>query len=83
MLPAPATLFEPEQVDAVRDCLRQITDDERGHLWGLLEPLMRAIAAGDLDTVVKLPGRTTGAVRNCLLLVRDALHGRVPPARSS
>ena len=31
--------------------------------------MMRAIAAGDVDTVVKLPGRSTGAVRKCLLRV--------------
>ena len=68
VLEAPPSVFDEEQTEAVRDCLRQITDDERPRLWALLEPMLRAISARDVSTVTTLVSRVAeGPIRKCLL----------------
>lgn len=70
VLEAPPSVLDAEQVEAVRDCLRQITDDERARLWLWLEPMMRALSAQDVTAVTTLPGRVPdGPIRRCLLRV--------------
>ena len=63
-------MLDAEQIEAVRDCLCRITDDERARLWHLLEPMVRAIDNQDVTAVTAAVGRVPdGPMRRCLLAV--------------
>jgi hypothetical protein len=60
------TMTERE-VDAVRDCLRSITDEERPRLWALLDGMRLMIGYRELAGIRALVNRApAGPIRRCL-----------------
>jgi hypothetical protein len=70
VLATPPSTFTDEQIEAVRQCLRQISDDDRAMLWNLMEALMRAIDAEDVSAVTAAVARAPdGLMRGCLAAI--------------
>jgi hypothetical protein len=57
------------EVEAIRDCLRQITDAERPRLWSALEALRATLAGGAGGIAGILHRAPAGPIRRCLTQV--------------
>ena len=70
VLDMPSSVLGDEAIDAVRDCLHHLRDDERPKLFGLLDMMVRAIGAGDVTAATALVNRVAdGPILRCLMRV--------------